>query len=66
VGEAVFSLFERLVSEGKTILMVTHDDALAHRTGRHIVLRDGQIVGGGNTDDSHAVPPANLDGGTNG
>ncbi len=26
--------------------MVTHDEALARRTGRHIVLLDGRIVGG--------------------
>jgi putative ABC transport system ATP-binding protein len=47
-AESVFSLFERLASEGKTILMVTHDDALARRTGRHIVLLDGRIVNDGN------------------
>jgi putative ABC transport system ATP-binding protein len=45
-AESVFGLFGRLVSEGKTILMVTHDQALAQRTGRHIVLLDGQVVGG--------------------
>jgi len=45
-AESVFSLFERLTSEGKTILMVTHDEGLARRTGRHIVLSDGQIVDG--------------------
>jgi putative ABC transport system ATP-binding protein len=46
-AETVFRLFERLVGEGKTILMVTHDDALARRAGRQIVLLDGQIVSGG-------------------
>lgn len=44
-AESVFQLFERLVAEGKTILMVTHDETLARRTGRHIVLLDGRIVG---------------------
>jgi putative ABC transport system ATP-binding protein len=48
-AESVFSLFERLTSEGKTILMVTHDEGLARRTGRHIVLSDGQII------DAHAA-----------
>jgi putative ABC transport system ATP-binding protein len=47
-AESVFRLFERLVEEGKTILMVTHDTALAQRTGRHIELLDGQIIGGAN------------------
>lgn len=46
-AETVFLLFEQLVGEGKTILMVTHDDELARRTGRQIVLVDGQIVSGG-------------------
>ena len=43
---SVFQLFEHLTIEGKTILMVTHDDELAGRTGRQIVLSDGRIVGG--------------------
>jgi putative ABC transport system ATP-binding protein len=43
-AESVFRLFERLVEEGKTILMVTHDQALAARTRRQIVLLDGQVV----------------------
>lgn len=43
-AEIVFRLFERLAGEGKTILMVTHDEVLARRTGRQITLLDGQIV----------------------
>jgi putative ABC transport system ATP-binding protein len=45
-AESVFRLFKQLASEGKTIVMVTHDEGLARRTGRHIVLSDGSIVGG--------------------
>jgi len=41
---AVFRLFERLAAEGKTILMVTHDDELARRAGRTVVIADGRIV----------------------
>jgi putative ABC transport system ATP-binding protein len=41
---AVFRLFERLAAEGKTILMVTHDDELAQRAGRTILIADGRIV----------------------
>lgn len=45
-AESVFRLFQYLVAGGKTILMVTHDEALAKRTGRHIVMLDGRIVSG--------------------
>jgi putative ABC transport system ATP-binding protein len=44
-ADAVFELFQRLVDEGKTILMVTHDDELAHRAGRTVTIADGLIVG---------------------
>src|SRR5690606_34296965 len=40
----VFNLFEKLVAEGKTFLMVTHDDDLARRVNRTIVIADGEIV----------------------
>ncbi|MFN3705568.1 MAG: ABC transporter ATP-binding protein [Thermoflexales bacterium] len=39
----VFDLFNRLVEEGKTILMVTHDQELARRVTRAIVVADGEI-----------------------
>jgi putative ABC transport system ATP-binding protein len=41
---AVFTLFERLASLGKTILMVTHDPDLARRAGRQIHIADGVII----------------------
>jgi putative ABC transport system ATP-binding protein len=66
-AESVFRLFERLVAEGKTILMVTHDERLAQRTGRHIVLLDGRIVGG--ADDGPAAgtgDPAGVTGDNHG
>src|SRR5215217_9601210 len=43
-ADAVFSLFERLVGGGKTILMVTHDRDLATRGTRAVVVADGEIV----------------------
>lgn len=43
-ADAVFRLFGDLVAQGKTILMVTHDDDLARRARRTIVLADGRIV----------------------
>jgi putative ABC transport system ATP-binding protein len=45
-AETVFSLFENLVDQGKTILMVTHDMDLARRVSRTISLVDGEIVDG--------------------
>jgi putative ABC transport system ATP-binding protein len=44
-ADSVFHLFEQLIAEGKTILMVTHDSELAGRVTRTITLADGQIVG---------------------
>jgi putative ABC transport system ATP-binding protein len=43
-ADGVFQLFESLVAEGKTILMVTHDDELAGRVPRILTLADGMIV----------------------
>jgi len=43
-AESVFALFEELVSEGKTVVMVTHDNDLARRVSRVIIVVDGQIV----------------------
>ena len=40
----VLQLFQELVNGGKTVLMVTHDDDLATRAQRTIVLSDGEIV----------------------
>jgi putative ABC transport system ATP-binding protein len=39
----VFALFEELIDEGKTILLVTHDRELAARTNRLVHLVDGRI-----------------------
>ena len=41
---AVFELFHNLVDNGKTILMVTHDNDLARRVGRTVTLADGNIL----------------------
>lgn len=42
---AVFELFERMVSEhGKTIVMVTHDNDLARRANRAIIVVDGEVT----------------------
>src|SRR5215207_8114000 len=43
-AEKIFQLFEGLVAGGKTILMVTHDDDLAKRASRTILIADGEVV----------------------
>ncbi len=46
----VFELFEELVRQGKTIVMVTHDRDLAGRIPRVEEVRDGRVVGTGKVD----------------
>jgi putative ABC transport system ATP-binding protein len=43
-ADSIFSLFEQLAAQGKTVVMVTHDNDLAHRAARSVVVADGQIV----------------------
>lgn len=43
-ADSIFQLFEGLIANGKTILMVTHDKELAGRVNRTITLADGKIV----------------------
>jgi ABC-type lipoprotein export system ATPase subunit len=40
----VFGVFEKLVSAGKTIVMVTHDSDLARKVDRTIIIADGEII----------------------
>ncbi len=42
---AVLHVFERLVEQGKTVVLVTHDKDIAKRATRAITLADGEIVG---------------------
>jgi ABC-type lipoprotein export system ATPase subunit len=43
-AESVFALFESLVEQGKTIVMVTHDSDLAKRVYRAVIVSDGEII----------------------
>jgi putative ABC transport system ATP-binding protein len=43
-GREVMRLLEDLHDEGRTILLVTHDDAIAAYASREILLRDGAIA----------------------
>ena len=43
-ADHIFDVFEHLVERGKTIIMVTHDNSLAPRFDRHLLIADGEIV----------------------
>ncbi|HZU21283.1 MAG TPA: ABC transporter ATP-binding protein [Terriglobales bacterium] len=43
-GEQVMRLLQELRQEGRTILLVTHDDAVAQYAARELLLRDGEII----------------------
>jgi len=43
-ADSIFHLFEQLAEQGKTVVMVTHDNDLSSRAGRAVVVADGQIV----------------------
>ena len=44
-AETIFRIFERLVEQGKTIIMVTHDESLAGRFSRRLQIVDGRLGG---------------------
>lgn len=43
-GLEILGLFDQLHRQGKTIIMVTHDESISDRTERVVRLRDGQVV----------------------
>ncbi|EKF9517585.1 ABC transporter ATP-binding protein [Vibrio cholerae] len=43
-GAEIEALFNELHREGRTIIIVTHDNELAKRTKRIVTIRDGQVV----------------------
>lgn len=43
-ADAIISLFDQLVRDGKTIAMVTHDPSLTERTSRTIIISDGELI----------------------
>ena len=43
-AETIFQIFEKLVEQGKTVIMVTHDESLEERFSRHLRIVDGRLV----------------------
>ncbi len=44
-AETIFQIFEKLVEQGKTIVMVTHDESFAPRFSRRLHITDGVVTG---------------------
>lgn len=44
-AESIIALFEQLASQGKTIVMVTHDPSITERMSRTIILSDNETCG---------------------
>ena len=44
-GDQILELFDELHAEGRTLLVVTHDDGIGGRCLRKIRLRDGKVEG---------------------
>ena len=59
-GKSILKLFGELRDSGVTLMVVTHDPAVAGYAGRIIELRDGRII---SDDSTHNEPDdrANLD-----
>jgi putative ABC transport system ATP-binding protein len=45
-GDEVLEVLEELVAEGRTLILVTHDAAIARRADRVVEIKDGRIAGG--------------------
>jgi macrolide transport system ATP-binding/permease protein len=59
-GEDVMALLEQLSDEGHTVIIITHDRAVAAHARRRIEMRDGAIISDTGSDPSraaHITPP---------
>jgi ABC-type lipoprotein export system ATPase subunit len=43
-ARGIIDLFDRLIDQGKTVLLVTHDPAIAARARRQVAMEDGRIT----------------------
>jgi putative ABC transport system ATP-binding protein len=63
-GQAILGLFEDLHKRGVTIVVITHDQAIAARMGRRIDMLDGRIVfdhSGGSSSSAKTDPAHEAD-----
>ena len=42
-GEQIAEVFDRVQQDGTAVVIVTHDQTIASRAGRTLVMRDGRI-----------------------
>jgi macrolide transport system ATP-binding/permease protein len=54
-GEEVLGILQELNREGRTIIIVTHDRAVAARANRIIEIRDGEIIADASREDGYSV-----------
>jgi len=64
-GEEVLGILQELNREGRTIIIVTHDRAVAARANRIIELRDGEIIADASRHDSQNAGEARIPASTN-
>ena len=43
-GKELLSIFRELHESGNTIVLITHDDSIAHQAGRRLYIEDGRII----------------------
>lgn len=43
-GSEIMNILSRLHSRGKTIIMITHDNTIAHRVPRRVEISDGKLI----------------------
>ena len=54
----VLDLFDELSAAGRTIVVITHEDEVAHRAKRVLRMRDGVVIADDRTVAVHELPPA--------
>lgn len=55
-GEQILGIFDELVAEGKTVLIVTHDPSVAAHCRRAVRLSDGEVVEDYRTNGAGGLP----------
>lgn len=60
-SDKILSLFERLNEEGRTIIVVTHDNEVATRARRRMTMRDGSVISQTDVTSSGQIPAAEAE-----